>query len=266
MRADAAAHTLDVDVAAVANAPVDHASAAELSALTQATATFNSATAGADAAQAAFYQQIGLSGATYRVSSAQASRGMSYVLRRLGDLGVSTRLLRGFAAGVLVPHAEFVSQPGSAQAGTSGTSTSPTPSPGGAASASITSVTFSGGPRDPTIRVRGKNFGTLPPASPSGHPSGLGGCPSIAGDDGYDYGTNLYIDVPSAHWSGGRFRPDVGETDCIDLVVTTFTANEVRFHLGRFYTNLYPKFSLSAGTPVLVTVNGATYSATVAYG
>ncbi|HEV2427035.1 MAG TPA: hypothetical protein VGS61_02310 [Acidimicrobiales bacterium] len=144
--------------------------------------------------------------------------------------------------------------------GAAGGSTTPPPTP------TISSVAFTGSPANPTVTIHGTNLGARPSPSPSGHPAGLNGCPTVAGDVGYDYGTSLYIAVPSKNWSGGRYRPSLNETDCIDLVVTTFTSTEVVFHFGTFYTSQYPKFSLSSGTPVEVGVNGATLPATVSYG
>jgi hypothetical protein len=142
--------------------------------------------------------------------------------------------------------------------------TGTTPGSGGGCTAHITSVAFSGGAADPSVAVHGTCLGSRPAPSPAGHPSGLNGCPVVAGDDGYDYGTSLYIAAQS--WSGGRYRPSLNETDCIDLVVTKFTSTEVDFHFGPFYTRFYPKFSLDAGATVAVVVNGASANATVKYG
>jgi len=41
----------------------------------------------------------------------------------------------------------------------------------------------------------------------------------VAGDNGDDYGTSLYLEVPSKNFSGGRYRPSLNETECLDLVV-----------------------------------------------
>jgi len=142
--------------------------------------------------------------------------------------------------------------------------TGTTPGSGGGCTAHITSVAFSGGAADPSVAVHGTCLGSRPAPSPAGHPSGLNGCPVVAGDDGYDYGTSLYIAAQS--WSGGRYRPSLNETDCIDLVVTKFTSTEVDFHFGPFYTRFYPKFSLDAGATAAVVVNGASANATVKYG
>jgi hypothetical protein len=130
----------------------------------------------------------------------------------------------------------------------------------------ITSVAFHGGPAHPSVVVRGACLGSRPQPQPPGHPSGLNGCPTVAGDNGYLYGTNLYLALPSANWAAGRYRPELNETDCLDLVVTKFTPTEVDFHFGQPYVSFYPKFSLAPGSQVQVGVNGLTYDATVKYG
>jgi hypothetical protein len=129
----------------------------------------------------------------------------------------------------------------------------------------ISSVTFSGGPANPTVVIHGTNLGKRPPAQPRSHPSGLNGCPNTPGDIGYDYGTNLYISLPANNWAGGRSRPNLNELDCIDLVVTKFTPSDVDFRFGPFYTSTYPKFSLAPGSRVDISVNGTTTTTTVAY-
>lgn len=131
----------------------------------------------------------------------------------------------------------------------------------GTSQASITSVAFGGTATNPTFVVHGKNLGPKPAASPAGHPSGQGGCPVIAGDNGYDYGTSLYV-MSSKGWSGGRYRPSVRELDCIDLVVTKFTSTEVDFHFGPFYSKFASKFPLATGDELQVVVNGATKTVT----
>jgi len=66
-------------------------------------------------------------------------------------------------------------------------------------------------------------------------------------------------------WSGGRYRPSVNETDCIDLVVVKFTPTEVDFHLGPFYA-AYEKDKLQNGDEVEVAVNGAVKTVHAKYG
>jgi hypothetical protein len=147
---------------------------------------------------------------------------------------------------------------------TSGPATT-TANPSPPSCARITSAAFSGSAADPSITVRGSCLGSEPAPDPAQHPAGLDGCPALS-DDGYDYGTSLYLAAPAKGWSGGRYRPGLNETDCIDLVVTTFSPTEVVFHLGPFYKSVFPKFSLATGTQVTIAVNGTVASATVKYG
>jgi hypothetical protein len=136
---------------------------------------------------------------------------------------------------------------------------------GGTTVPTITSVSFTGSAANPTIVVHGKNLGRKPAPSPAKHPAGLNGCPALAGDNGYDYGTSLYVVAPAKNWSGGRSRPTSNEVDCLDLVVTRFTQTEVDFHFGPFYRSAYPQFALTPGLQVQVAVNGATANAVVRY-
>jgi hypothetical protein len=137
----------------------------------------------------------------------------------------------------------------------------PTTPPG-----SISSVTFSGGPSNPTIAIHGHNLGRRPAPSPPGHPSGLNGCPILANDTGYDYGTSLYLANASQAWAIGRYRPQLNETDCLDLIVTRFTPTEVELRIGPFYKRFYPKYELTPGLQVQVVVDGTTFNTTVKYG
>jgi hypothetical protein len=196
------------------------------------------------------------------ITRAQLARGVAHWLATLAQNGVPAGPLRQLGGTALTP------APGSYVTILSGGKvTPPTPAPtpvtpGG--NPTISSVAFTGSATDPSFVVRGTNLGARPSPSPTGHPSGLNGCPVIAGDTGFDYGTSLYIAVSAKNWAGGRSR--TGETDCIDLVVTKFTPTEVDFHFGPFYASTYPKFALTTGTQVQVVVNGATLSTTVKYG
>jgi hypothetical protein len=129
----------------------------------------------------------------------------------------------------------------------------------------IMAVQFSGSPTNPAIVVRGTNLGSKPTPNPSYHPAGHMGCPAVSGDTGYDYGTSLYVEGVSKSFAAGRYRPDLNELDCLDLVVTKFTATEVDFHFGPFYAQNNAKFAFNPGDPVRVVVNGASKSAVVKY-
>jgi hypothetical protein len=88
----------------------------------------------------------------------------------------------------------------------------------------------------------------------------------VAGDTGYDYGTSLYLANSAQIWAAGRYRPQLNETDCLDLIVTKFTPTEVEFHIGPFYKRFYPKYELTPGLQVQLVVNNATYNTNVKYG
>ena len=65
---------------------------------------------------------------------------------------------------------------------------------------------------------------------------------------------------------GGRYRPELGENDCLDLVVREVHANGGRVHFGPFYTKFHSNFSLDNGDAVEVGVNGAVVDVHVKYG
>lgn len=142
----------------------------------------------------------------------------------------------------------------------------PSSSPTSSSAASITSVEALGTPSDPSFVVRGSHLGSEPTPNPSAHPSGVGGCPSISGDNGYDYGTSFYIDNLSHNWSAGRYRPQLNETDCIDLVVTKFTSSEVVFHFGPFFAAHSSGFPLANGDQFEAVINGATRTVHLKFG
>jgi hypothetical protein len=185
-----------------------------------------------------------------KVSEAQSAKGLASWLAALAH-GVSVAAVRKLAGAALAPvSGSYVSILSGGQVPPP---TAPAPPP---TTPTITSVTFGGTATNPSFVVRGTNLGTKPQPNPAAHPSGQNGCPVVAGDDGYDYGTSLYIAVPARNWSGGRARP--GETDCIDLVVTKFTPTEVDFHFGPFYAQNAVHFPLNEGDEVQVVINGAT--------
>jgi hypothetical protein len=256
-RTATAANALDVAFVALGTAVRQHKQTAvskDVVPVRTATANLRSSAAAASVARAAFYRQIGQAGANLRLTRKQAAAGIAALLKRLKALGVDETVLRKNAGALLVPKAAVFAVAAAVR---------PSAPPSG--KPTITSVTFTGSAANPTTVVHGTNLGKLPAPSPAAHPSGQNGCPTIAGDNGFDYGTSLYIAVPSQNWSGGRYRPSLNETDCLDLVVTKFTSTEVHFHFGPFYTKFYPQFSLAAGLQVTVVVNGARFNTTVTY-
>jgi hypothetical protein len=68
------------------------------------------------------------------------------------------------------------------------------------------------------------------------------------------------------NWAAGRYRPSIGELDCIGLIVTKFTSSEVDFRFGSGYAQFYPKYTLAPGDTVQISVNGASKTVPVKYG
>ena len=129
-------------------------------------------------------------------------------------------------------------------------------------------MVFTGSSSDPTVTVNGTNLGQLPTANPDYTPEGHQLCPlPPAGSQGYDYGTNLYLYDPSRNWAGGRYRPDLGELDCIGLLVQSFTPTKVVFKFGSAYAQYQKQdnYLLAEGDPFEVAVNGAILRGTVHY-
>jgi hypothetical protein len=200
-------------------------------------------------------------------------KGFAVVIERLAGVGVSKADIAAIVPGKpLIPPDVTVALGGPVPkvAAVSAGGTTPTPSTQPATTPTISSVAFSGNPGNPSVIIHGKNFGKRPApnpsAHPSGQPSGSGRCPVVAGDTGYNYGTSLYLAATAKNWSGGRYRPELGENDCLDLVVTKFTPTEVAFHFGPFYTKFHSNFSLDSGDAVEVDVNGAVLDVHVKYG
>jgi hypothetical protein len=105
-------------------------------------------------------------------------------------------------------------------------------------------VIFQGTPIDPQIRITGRRLTSSyvsssppqpdPPYPPGSHPL----CRlDLTGEQGYDYGTEFYFVDWSAHprWIAGRYRPFLGELDCIGIVITRWTARAIEFHFGSGY-------------------------------
>ena len=81
-----------------------------------------------------------------------------------------------------------------------------------------------------------------------------------------DYGTSFYVAGVSKGFAGGRYRPSLGELDCIDIVATKFTSTQVDFHFGPFYAQNYQQFALNPGDVLQFVVNGASRTVHVKYG
>ena len=137
---------------------------------------------------------------------------------------------------------------------------------------SISRVFFGGKPTNPTITIRGSDLNyegnqAIPPRNPPYSPSNQSLCPvKIVGAPGWDYGTRLYFTDKSAKptWSAGRYRPKLGELDCIGLIVTQYTSGQIEFHFGGFFKQRH--YKVNPGDFVGVAVNGTGTGVHVVYG
>ena len=140
----------------------------------------------------------------------------------------------------------------------------------------ITAVTFSGSQAHPVITIVGSGFGDRPSPDPGYHPPWPTHrlCPvrptKPLADYGFDYGAHLFLTDSTQHpgWAAGRYRPGIGELDCIGLLITQYTPTKIVYQLGAAYPNVPTapaKYALAAGDSYVVGVNGATFSGRVRY-
>lgn len=126
-----------------------------------------------------------------------------------------------------------------------------------AAASTISTVSITGAPANPTVSVSGSGFGTIPPVTFLGFP----------GYTGYDYGKSLYItDLSPTHGFDAGGDAGMNLRDLIGLVVLSYTDTQVVFQLGSDYSLFYlPNniYSLSPGDPFTVVVNGASFTGNV---
>lgn len=129
-------------------------------------------------------------------------------------------------------------------------------------------MVFTGTTLDPTVTVNGTGLGGTPPHNPTYTPEGTGLCPlPPSGNQGYDYGVAFYLFDPARNWAGGRYRPGIGELDCIGLLPSIFTPTKVVFKFGAAYAQYQQKdnYLLAVGDPFQLVVNGNAFSGTVKY-
>jgi hypothetical protein len=148
---------------------------------------------------------------------------------------------------------------------------------GATVAARVSGVAFHGPERNPVITVSGVGFGLRPKPNPAYHPLGHPPlCPTRPTKPlaayGFDYGTGLYVDdrSQSPPWAAGRYRPQLGELDCIGLIVVSFSAKKVVFRLGAAYREptsdrASRRYDLAEGDSVTVGVNGAQFTTRVHY-
>jgi hypothetical protein len=136
----------------------------------------------------------------------------------------------------------------------------------------ISRVFFGGKPTNPIVTIKGADLNyegnqATPPRNPPYSPSNQPLCPvKIKGTPGWDYGTRLYFTDKSAKpvWSAGRYRPKLGELDCIGLIITQYTSGQIEFHFGGFFKQNH--FKVNPGDFVGVAVNGTGTGVHVVYG
>jgi hypothetical protein len=116
--------------------------------------------------------------------------------------------------------------------------------------------------------VTGTGLGQLPASNPTFTPEGHPLCPlPPSGNQGFDYGLSFYLADTGRNWSGGRYRSELGELDCIGLNASTFTSTKVVFTFGSAYTQYQQahNYLLAEGDPFQLVVNGATIQGNVHY-
>ncbi|HLX88447.1 MAG TPA: hypothetical protein VKR22_08355 [Acidimicrobiales bacterium] len=152
---------------------------------------------------------------------------------------------------------------------TEATTTTASGGGGGGGSATISGVVFTGTPQSPTVTINGSGFGSMPAANPNHTPEGTPQlCPlPPSGNQGYDYGTNLYIFDTPRNWAGGRYRPELNELDCVGLLISKYTPTQVVFQFGSAYAQYQQQdnYLLAEGDAFQAAVNGATFSGNVHY-
>jgi hypothetical protein len=141
------------------------------------------------------------------------------------------------------------------------------------ATASVTSVKFSGTATHPTVTISGSGFGHKPVGKPWFDPGRAGKrfgslCykqPQVGNkNDGRDYGPiNLGVNWVSGtkSESAGIYSPG-HYLDCIGLVIKKYTATKIVVSLGSQYA-LYGK--MAGGDKALVEVRGTIYNTVVSY-
>lgn len=125
----------------------------------------------------------------------------------------------------------------------------PTTSAGASAltTPAITRVAFSGTTLAPTVTITGSGFGSIP--------AGTSTCGT-----GDNYGTSLWLGDTTQSWHAGLVSSP--GTDCIGLLVTTYTPTKIVFGLGSWYSTATV---LSPGDQYSVTVGATTVTGTVHY-
>ena len=143
-----------------------------------------------------------------------------------------------------------------------------------AAGPTIMSVTFTGSRAHPVITIVGSGFGARPTPDPGYHPLSHPLCPVAPtkplAQYGFDYGTRLFLSDSTQHpvWSAGRYRPGIGELDCIGLLIKRYSPTKIVYQLGAAYPHVATPpatWVLAPGDAYVLGVNGASFSGKVHY-
>ena len=110
----------------------------------------------------------------------------------------------------------------------------------------VKAIKFTGTPSEPTVTATGSNFTSLPPGEPA---CGLA-------ENGLTFGSSLIFTDSTRGWTGGQ------SGDCIGVIVTTNTSNEVVFHFGARYKEYG---QITNGDSYTLTLEGVKKKGKVAY-
>jgi hypothetical protein len=126
-----------------------------------------------------------------------------------------------------------------------------------AAAPVIRTVTFSGSSASPVVTLHGSFFGAQPP-SPSYPP-----CDAPNNGTGLLFGTAFYFKDKSARWEAGHGGLPGQNTNCIGVIITSWSSRSVSFEFGSDYGG--GTWVLNAGDRYTVTLRAVNASGTVTY-
>ena len=159
-------------------------------------------------------------------------------------------------------------------AGVSTSSSLPETSPTEGGPPMITSVVWRGNEAEPSVAINGQGFGARPMPQPPGAPSQLASqdrrynCNMTRGNEGLDYGTELSLQFNDDAFSAGRYRPQIGQLDCVGLLIAQYSDTMIVLRLGAAYTTGRDEFryTIRNGDRYEVVVKAAVFRGIVQYG
>jgi len=137
----------------------------------------------------------------------------------------------------------------------------------------ITSVVWRGNEAEPAVTINGQGFGARPTPQPPGGPSQLSSqdrrynCNKSSGNEGRDYGADLSLAFNDDAFSAGRYRPQIGQLDCVGLLVAQYSDTMIVLRLGGAYAagrNEF-RYTIHNGDRYEVVVKGAVFRGVVQY-